>query len=63
MKRKIVRAALLLLALLLASAYVAGALALSGTDPLLALMESLKWCFRLSCHIAVSYLQKNGFSL
>ena len=35
----------------------------SGTDPLLALMESLKWCFRLSCHIAVSYLQKNGFSL
>ena len=34
-----------------------------GTDPLLALMESLKWCFRLSCHIAVSYLQKNGFSL
>jgi 4-alpha-glucanotransferase len=32
-----------------------------GTDPLLALMESLKWCFRLSCHIAVSYLQKIGY--
>ena len=32
-----------------------------GTDPLLALMESLKWCFRLTCHIAVSYLQKNGY--
>ena len=35
----------------------------SDTDPLLALMESLKWCFRLSCHIAVSYLQEQGFRL
>lgn len=32
-----------------------------GTDPLLALMESLKWCFRISCHIAVTYLEQNGF--
>lgn len=30
-------------------------------DPLLVLMESLKWCFRLSCHIAVCYLKKSGF--
>jgi len=33
----------------------------AGTDPLLALMESLKWCFRLSCHIAVTYLHEHGF--
>jgi len=35
MRRKIARAAIMLLVLLLASAYGAGALALSGTDPLL----------------------------
>ena len=33
----------------------------AGTDPLLALMESLKWCFRLSCHIAVTFLHGRGF--
>ncbi|MBR7104061.1 MAG: hypothetical protein IKC65_03880 [Lentisphaeria bacterium] len=32
-----------------------------GTDPLLALMESLKWCFRITCHIAVTFLRENGF--
>ncbi len=26
------------------------------SDPRLALMESLKWCFRLSCHVAMSQL-------
>ena len=31
-----------------------------NTDPLLALMESLKWCFRLACHVAVSRLQELG---
>jgi hypothetical protein len=31
------------------------------TDPLLALMESLKWCFRITCHIAVTFLKENGF--
>ena len=25
----------------------------SGADPVLLLAEALKWCFRLSCHIAL----------
>ena len=31
--------------------------ALAGTPPLLLLFEALKWCFRLSCHYAVTIVE------
>ena len=34
---------------------------LDECDPLLALMESLKWCFRLSCHLAVRCLEDHNY--
>ena len=34
---------------------------LDGCDPLLALMECLKWCFRLSCHLAVRCLEDHNY--
>ena len=32
---------------------------LAGTDPLLLLFEALKWCFRLSCHYAVTVVENH----
>lgn len=34
---------------------------LDGADPALALFESLKWCFRLSCHLAVRCLEDHNY--
>lgn len=31
-----------------------------GVDPLLALFEALKWCFRISEHLAVTHLEERG---
>ena len=33
--------------------------ALAGCDPLLLLFEALKWCFRLSCHYAVTVVENH----
>lgn len=33
----------------------------TGGDTMLCLMEALKWCFRFSCHYAVSCLEEDGF--
>ncbi|MBO5668646.1 MAG: hypothetical protein J6S43_05930 [Lentisphaeria bacterium] len=33
--------------------------ALVGCDPLLLLCEALKWCFRLSCHLAVTIVENH----
>ncbi len=33
--------------------------ALAGCDPLLLLFEALKWCFRLSCHLAVTVIENH----
>ena len=30
---------------------------LTATDPVLLLFEALKWCFRLSCNIAISIVE------
>lgn len=32
---------------------------LAGYDPLLLLFEALKWCFRLSCHLAVTVVENH----
>lgn len=32
---------------------------LTGCDPLLLLFEALKWCFRLSCHLAVTVVENH----
>lgn len=32
---------------------------LAGCDPLLLLFEALKWCFRLSCHFAVTVVENH----
>lgn len=34
---------------------------LDNSDPALALYESLKWCFRLSCHLAVRCLEEHNY--
>ena len=34
---------------------------LDGSDPGLALFEALKWCFRLSCHLAVRCLEEHNY--
>lgn len=34
---------------------------LDNADPALALFESLKWCFRLSCHLAVRCLEDHNY--
>ena len=34
---------------------------LDGGDPALSLFESLKWCFRLSCHLAVRCLEEHNY--
>ena len=34
---------------------------LDNSDPALALFESLKWCFRLSCHLAVRCLEEHNY--
>ena len=34
---------------------------LDQSDPALALFESLKWCFRLSCHLAVRCLEEHNY--
>jgi len=33
--------------------------ALAGCDPLLLLFEALKWCFRLSCHLAITVIENH----
>lgn len=33
--------------------------ALAGCNPLLLLFEALKWCFRLSCHLAVTVVENH----
>ncbi|MBR2624867.1 MAG: hypothetical protein IKD23_00550 [Lentisphaeria bacterium] len=33
---------------------------LAGCDPLLLLFEALKWCFRLSCHLAVTIVENHN---
>jgi hypothetical protein len=33
---------------------------LAGCDPLLLLFEALKWCFRLSCHFAVTVVENHN---
>lgn len=32
---------------------------LAGADPLLLLFEALKWCFRLSCHYAITTIENH----
>ncbi|MBR7121208.1 MAG: hypothetical protein IKC94_03070 [Lentisphaeria bacterium] len=34
--------------------------ALAGCDPLLLLFEALKWCFRLSCHLAITVVENHN---
>ena len=34
---------------------------LDNSDPALALFEALKWCFRLSCHLAVICLEEHNY--
>lgn len=34
---------------------------LDNSDPALALFEALKWCFRLSCHLAVRCLEEHNY--
>lgn len=34
---------------------------LDESDPALALFEALKWCFRLSCHLAVRCLEEHNY--
>lgn len=33
---------------------------LAGCDPLLLLFEALKWCFRLSCHLAITVVENHN---